>query len=104
MHLILIFDTNKPTAFIGALDGIYVQEELKVLYCRKLVNARNSMFPRSPPLNADQFIPYTKEVITSKNYILHCEKKRAELEKKTTNHERDEEEGADELYTACGGE
>jgi hypothetical protein len=25
-----------------------------------LVYARNSMFPRSPPLNADQFIPYLR--------------------------------------------
>jgi len=37
MHLILIFDTNKPTAFIGAvaLDGMHLREELKVLYCHQ---------------------------------------------------------------------
>ena len=43
-------------------------------------------------------------MIISKNYILHSEKKRAELEKKTASRERDEEKGVDELYTACGGE
>ncbi len=62
------------------------------------------MFPRSPSLNADQFNPCTKEVIKSKNYILHCEKKRAKLEKETANRKRDEEEGVDKLYTVSGGE
>jgi hypothetical protein len=98
-HLISIFDnTFKPTAFIGvvALDGIHVHEELKVMFCRHLVNARNSVFPGSTPLNVDQFISCTKEVIISKNYILHCEKERAKREKEMANRERDEEEGAGE--------
>ena len=43
-------------------------------------------------------------MIISKNYILHSEKKRVELEKKTANCKRVEEKGVDELYTACGGE
>ena len=46
------------------------------------------------------FLAYTKEVIISKNYILHCEKKRTKPEKEMAkNRERDEEEGVDELLS-----
>ncbi|KAL3773233.1 hypothetical protein ACHAW5_008154 [Stephanodiscus triporus] len=92
-------NTFEPTAFIGiiALDRIHVHEELKVLYCRHVVNACNLVFSGSPTLNVDLiFISCTKEVIISKNYILHCKKERAKHEKEMTNRKRDKEEDVGE--------